>query len=262
MIAREWLQQARERLSGFPSPEVDARLLLEHLMGRPLDLNAVVDLPAANSLLERRIGFEPVQYITGEAPFRYQVLKVGPGVLIPRPETESLVDLAKAEIGDRSTTVIDLGAGSGAIAIAIATETAAQVVAVEKDPAAFVWLERNVQQLAPSVQCVLADVSEVNFTDVDVVVANPPYLSDEPLAREVVEYEPALALFGGEQGTAIPKLFIKVANSMLRSGGWFVLEHAAEHQDEIVELVSEYFVDVKRHHDLLGRPRFVSGRRP
>lgn len=261
MIAREWLQLARERLSGFPSAEVDARLLLEYLIGRPLDLSRSIDVDAANTLLERRVNHEPVQYITGEAPFRYLVLQVGPGVLIPRPETELLVDLAKSEIGNRPLRVVDIGSGSGAVAISIATETSALVTAVEIDSDAFVWLKRNVDQFAPELECVCADVADVRLHDIDLVVANPPYVPDaRTLDKEVADFEPHVAIFGGEDGTSVPEAFMRAAFSMLRSGGMIIMEHSENHQDRIVELAEQFFVDVKRHQDLLDRPRFISAR--
>lgn len=260
MIVREWLQQARERLSGFPSAEVDARLLLESIMGRPLNLTDDVALDRADALLARRLTHEPVQYITGEAPFRYLVLHVGPGVLIPRPETEVLVDLVKDEISDTSK-VVDLGAGSGAIAIAIASETGASVTAVEKDPEAFTWLMKNVSEFAPKVTCIQADVLDVQLNNIDVVVANPPYVpASLTLDREVHNYEPHQALFGGADGLEAPHLFMRAAAKMLRSGGRFVMEHDQSHQDRIVDLAKRYFVDVHTHQDLAGRPRFISAR--
>lgn len=261
MIVREWLQQARERLSGFPSAEVDARLLLEHLMGKPLNTSDVVDVEAANVLLERRLAHEPVQYITGFAPFRYLELEVGPGVLIPRPETEVLVDLAKGEIGQQSLSVVDLGSGSGAIAISIATETPARVTAVEKEDDAYFWLSRNVKKLAPQVECLHSDVAELDMRNVDLVVANPPYVPDaQALPSDVAGFEPRAALFGGQDGTVVPEVFMQTAARILRNGGLMIMEHAESHQDRMVELAGRYFDDVKRHQDLLSRPRFISGR--
>lgn len=262
MNVGEWLKQAQERLRDFPSPHVDARLLAEHVMGRPLDSQAEVSLETLEPLLQRRLKSEPVQYITGQAPFRYLVLAVGQGVLIPRPETELLVDVAKAEIAGRPLKVADLGAGSGAIAISIATETSALVTAVEKDPEAFAWLTKNVATFAPSVECLLADVTDVDLGGFDVVVANPPYVPDgAAVPSEVVDFEPAVAIFGGDDGTSVPRAFIERAHSMLRPGGLLILEHSDSHQDLIVKIASDYFTEVVAHKDLLDRPRFITARK-
>lgn len=263
MNAREWLQLARERLSTLPSPEADSRLLLEHVMGRPLQQGATVDTEALEPLLKRREMGEPVQYITGEAPFRYLVLKVGPGVLIPRPETELLVDVALNEIAGRKVRVADLGAGAGPIAIALATESPAFVVAVEKDPRAYGWLKQNVAEFAPHVETLLSDVQDVHLQDFDVVIANPPYVPNSaPVPAEVVDHEPPLAIFGGEDGTQVPQIFLSAAFQMLKSGGLLIMEHSDSHQEKLVELARAQFIRVERHVDLLQRPRFITARKP
>lgn len=263
MKVGEWLAQASERLSSFPTPDADARLLLEHVMGlRPLPRqDDVTDLDLANSLLDRRLQGEPVQYITGEAPFRYLVLDVGPGVLIPRPETELLVDAA-LKLMETQARVADFGAGSGAISIAIATESDARVVAVEKDPAACKWLRRNVEKYNAKVDTMLADVSTVILSDLDIVIANPPYVPNSiSLPAEIVDHEPEVAIFGGHDGTEVPRTFLNAAHRALRSGGFVILEHSDSHQERIVEIAEELFVDVAAHCDLVGRPRFITARK-
>lgn len=262
MIVREWLQQAQERLAAWPSPEVDARILLEHLMGRPLDRSAEVPVLEAEKLLQRRESGEPVQYITGHAPFRYLVLEVGRGTLIPRPETELLVDVALKEIAGRELRVADFGAGAGPIAISVATESPADVVAVEKDPGAFYWLEKNVANFAPDIDCRLIDVADVDGEEFDLIVANPPYVPDgAEVPREVVDYEPSMAIFGGPDGSSLPRIFLESAARNLKSGGLVIMEHSDSHQEIIMKLAAEYFVDVMPHQDLLRRPRFITARK-
>lgn len=262
MIVREWLQQARERLSGLPSPEADSRILLESLMGRPLDGSAEVDVEKADALLKRREAGEPVQYITGEGPFRYLVLSVGPGVLVPRPETELLVDVALKEIDGKPLKVADLGAGAGTIAISLATESSARVTAVEKDEQAFSWLKKNVEQFAPHVECILSDVRDLDLDGFDLVIANPPYVPDSaPVPSDVVDHEPHIAIFGGEDGTAVPEAFLKAAHRILNSGGLLIMEHSDSHQEKIADLARLYFSDVEKHRDLLDRPRFITARK-
>lgn len=269
MRGSEWLTQAVASLQSFETPAVDAEILLAYVADLPRQSLRTLELTAeqehhANLLLARREAGEPVQYITGEAPFRHLVLHIGPGALIPRPETELLVDHALVEVAKGARLIADLGAGAGPMAIAIATEASApvHVVAVEREEDALVWLRRNVGEFAPAIEVVAADVRDLRLDGFDLVLANPPYLPDgAQLPAEVAEHEPAAALWGGGVGTDVPALFADCAFRMLRPGGLLLMEHSDQHQDAIVELLEEWD-EVQRHCDLAGRPRFISARRP
>ena len=229
------LKVAKSQLSESGISEVDSEILLAHILGLSrMDLhNSVLvqnTVSALNdpdvieeqffTLLDRRLNHEPVQYLTGFAPFRYLALEVGPGVLVPRPESELLVDAVLAHIKNLPppVSVIDLGAGSGALALAIATEAPdARVIAVEKSPEAIYWLKKNVSVHAENVRVVEGDVADVlPGIKCDVVIANPPYIPDSAsLPRDVVGFEPHVALFGGPTGMEMPALFIAAASRLL-----------------------------------------------
>jgi len=216
----------------------------------------------------------PVQYITGSAPFRYLDLEVGEGVLIPRPETELIVDRVIGVLNsdldkELPKSVVDLGAGSGAISIAIASEASLKglkvsMVAVEKSPEAAVWLNKNIAKYDLPIRVVIEDV-QTALPDVkaDLVVANPPYIpNDEKLPIEVANFEPSEALFGGAvDGMQIPKLFIAAADRLLKSGGYFIMEHHEKQGELVREALSAQFSNAQTHADLTGRDRFTSARK-
>jgi release factor glutamine methyltransferase len=214
-------------------------------------------------LLDRRLNFEPLQYLTGVAGFRYLNIEVGPGVLVPRPESELLVEAVLQHIENlpAPVSVIDLGAGSGALSLAIATEApTARVIAVEKSPEALVWLKKNVSVIAENVRVVEGDVADVlPGIKCDVVIANPPYVPDsQELPRDVAGFEPHIALFGGPTGMEIPQQFIAAAARLLKSGGVLVIEHTEEQGAAIAAALSVDFSEVALHDDLVGRPRWTS----
>lgn len=272
---RELLSWGERELSrASENPQLDARILLAEILNISQTHLAIRDQVSSEEAKEfeawiiRRKSCEPIQYITTRAHFRSLTLAVGPGVLIPRPESESLVDAVidyvkkSAQLSSDKILVADLGAGSGALAISIATELpASAVVAVESEPQALSWLEKNVAALAPQVQVVRTDVQ--NFDGLgkfDVVVANPPYIpSGQSLPTEVREFEPATSLFGGEKGLEVPALFIESAQKALRPSGFLALEHHESHSDEIAELLKRFFDEVTLHYDLNDRPRWSSG---
>jgi release factor glutamine methyltransferase len=268
---------------------VDAEILLAHIIGvsRKQLITSTFELPEAeiarvseefHGLVEQRLLGKPVQYITGSAPFRYLELSVGEGVLIPRPETEILVDRVigflqseKLNQSDKQEikSVVDLGAGSGAISIAIATEAAIKglnvtVVAVEKSPAAAHWLNLNISKYELATRVVVEDVATaLDGVKSDVVVANPPYIpNQQALPHEVIGFEPELALRGGDgDGMEVPTQFITAASRLLKSGGYFILEHHESQGELVKKVMAKEFNSIQGISDLTGRDRFTSGKR-
>ena len=279
-MIKELLAEGKSKLSAANINEVDGEILLAHLLGlsrmelhNPLKLEAAIKLIDFEEIqelylnfIERRVSNEPTQYITGIAYFRELELSVGPGVLIPRPETEGVVSFALNQIKDQQgeISVIDLGSGSGAIALAIATENpSTRVIAVENSDAALFWLKENVAKYVPDLRVVEGDVSEVlEGVKADLVLTNPPYVPNSTsLPLDVFNHEPHSALFGGESGLEIPKNFIEAAARLLKTGGLLVIEHGEEHEVGIYELLKSDFDTIKLHFDLNNRPRFTSARR-
>lgn len=280
---REILRSAVALFEKNQIPAIDAEILLAHILGvsRKQLITSTFELPADElervsdefkGLVEQRLLGKPVQYITGTAPFRYLELSVGPGVLIPRPETEVLVDrvigyLKRSNEKDEAKSVVDLGAGSGAIAIAIATEAALKklpvtVVAVEKSPEAAHWLNLNISKYELPTRVVVEDVATaLDGVKADIVVANPPYIPNhEQLPQEVIGFEPEIALRGGAgDGLERPKIFIAAAARLLKSGGFFILEHHETQGSLIKDALSIEFRDIQSISDLTGRDRFTSG---
>jgi len=248
-------------LLGLTRMELHNPIALERALAEVSDESAIVD--SYSELIKRRRNHEPVQYLTGKAGFRNLDLAVGPGVLVPRPETEGLVEEVLKHIANLPgpVSVIDLGAGSGAMAIAIATEAPnTNVIAVEKSSAAIEWLKKNVAFYDESIRIVQGDVVDVlEGVKCDVIVANPPYVPDsQPLPKDVAEFEPAIALFGGRDGLEIPKLFIEAAARLLKAGGLLAIEHTETQGVAIAQLLSSNFSNISLHQDLTGRPRWSS----
>ena len=278
MDIKALLRGAKSQLAESQISQVDAEHLLAHVLGisrmdlhNPVlletTLTAISDTDVIEeqfiSLLDRRINHEPLQYLTGVAPFRYLALEVGPGVLVPRPESELLVDAVLAHIKNlpAPVSVIDLGAGSGALALAIATEAKdTRVIAVEKSPEAIYWLKKNVSVIAQNVRVVEGDVADVlPGIKCDVVIANPPYIPDaQALPRDVAGFEPHAALFGGPTGMELPKIFITAAARLLKSAGVLVIEHTENQGAAIASELTLDFESITLHDDLVGRPRWTS----
>ncbi len=250
----------RLRAAGVPSPDADAQRLIEHVMGaRALDPRLTPDQESAlAALVERRCQREPLQHLTGSAGFRYLDVQVGPGVFVPRPETEVLVDVALQE---PFGSAVDLCTGSAAIALSLATETTAEVVAVEVDPQALEWARRNA---AGRVDVLAADVCRDDLGylgPVDLVVSNPPYIPEAMVPRdpEVALHDPPLALYGGADGLDVVRCVVAQARRMLRPGGRLLLEHGELQAAEIRDLLVG-FDDVRTWQDLTGRDRITGGR--
>jgi release factor glutamine methyltransferase len=284
------LRSARERLAaaGVPSPDADADQLVAHVLGwsrggvTAAAVRGVRIDPrtagAIEELVEQRATRLPLQHLTGRAGFRTVELAVGPGVFVPRPETEVVAGLAVEEAAalaraGRSPLVVDLCTGSGAIAIALAVEVpAARVVAVEVDPLAYAWARRNVDAMAPGVDLRRADAvgSDTRaLADlagaVDVVVANPPYIPDgaRPVDPEVADHDPRIALYGGgSDGLGVPRGVVAAAAGLLHPGGLLVLEHGEMQGPEVRRLVAgPGWRDGETAEDLTGRPRALLARR-
>lgn len=275
---KEFLRSGKEQLAAAGFAEVEAEHLLAHTLGiSRMDLHNPVAVENALTaigdttiveetfwkLLDRRCAHEPLQYLTGVAYFRHLELKVGPGVLVPRPESELLVEAVLTFIEKRegAISVVDLGSGSGALALAIATEAPqTHVIAVEKSPAAIQWLKENVSFIDEKVRILESDVATALVgVKCDVVIANPPYIPDaQELPRDVKDHEPSEALFGGEDGMKSPRLFISAASRLLKSGGFLAIEHHEEQGLEIAAVLHEDFTDILLHKDLTGRPRFTT----
>jgi release factor glutamine methyltransferase len=270
------VRAAAERLavSGVPSPWNDAEELAAHVLAVPRSRLPLLDaLPPAvvdryAELVERRAARVPLQHLTGIAGFRHLELAVGPGVFVPRPETELLAGWALDALAPGDLAV-DLCTGSGAVALAIADEAPGVTVhAVELDPYALAWAERNVAALGLPVAlhagdvadpCVLAELDGA----VDVVTANPPYI---PLGAgvepEVAEHDPPAALWGGADGLDVVRAVERAAARLLRRGGVTGVEHADLQGESVPAVFSgPEWTDVADHRDLAGRPRFTTARR-
>ena len=260
---------------------MDAELLLAHVLGVPrgrlltLDDAAADDAARFAELVGQRADRVPLQHLTGRAAFRHLELAVGPGVFVPRPETEQLTGWALERLtGLDGPIVVDLGSGSGAIALSIAHEhPGARVTAVEQDPGAIAWTRHNAMARVAAGDTAVG-VVEGDMTDpallseldgrVAVVVSNPPYVPDDAvLPREVADHDPPLALWGGPDGLDVVRGMLAVAARLLPPGGWLGIEHADQQGTALPAVVRAQgaFTDVEDHPDLAGRPRFTTARR-
>ncbi len=274
------LRAATARLAeaGVPSPGADARVLLAHVRGLALGALTLAAEPTAeesrrfDELVARRAAREPLQHLTGTAAFRHVELAVGPGVFVPRPETELLagwaVDRAREVAATGGTPVaVDLCTGSGAVALSLVSEVPdARVHAVELDESAHGWASRNLAGSGADLRW--GDMADA-FPDldgaVDVVVGNPPYIpltAFESVAPEVRDHDPALALWSGDDGLDAMRVLERVAARLLRLGGWVGAEHADAQAASAPAVFSQAgcWTDVRDHVDLAGRARFVTAR--
>jgi release factor glutamine methyltransferase len=267
--------EARLAAAGVPSPRFDAEELAAHVLGiRRTELAAYdeIDEAAYEALVAARAQRRPLQHLTGVAHFRYVSVAVGPGVFVPRPETEVMVGwlvdtLRAAPPGAR---VVDLGTGSGAIALSLATEVpGVEVHAVEVDEGAYDWAARNLA--GSGVRLYLADAADA-LPDldgtVDAVVSNPPYIPHaawESVAPEVRDHDPAAALWGGGgDGLDVVRAVERTAARLLAPGGVIALEHA-DAQGRTAPAVftgAGRWTDIRDHQDLTGRDRFLTARKP
>lgn len=273
--------------AGVGPARVEAELLAAYVLdtsrGR-LALTArftPAQLARFEQLVSRRAGREPLQYLLGSAPFRHLDLAVGPGVFVPRPETELLagwgIDAVRVAVVAGvagAPIVVDLCSGTGAIALAVADEApATRVVAVERSAPALGWLRRNAAERAAAgdrpIEVVAGDVTDPDLLAelagrVDVLLCNPPYVpAATAVPPEVADHDPAEAVFGGVDGLAVIRPVIARAAELLRPGGVLGIEHDDTHAEVVPALLRAdgRFTDVVDHLDLTGRPRFVTAGR-
>lgn len=280
--ARELVRAAADRLgaAGVASPDHDAAELLAHVLGTTrgaLLLGPEVgpdQTERYDALVARRAAREPLQHLLGVAWFRHVSVEVGPGVFVPRPETELLagwaIEHATALVAaGESPVVVDLCTGSGVIAKAVADEVPqARVHAVELDPPAHAWAERNLA--GTGVELRLGDLATA-FEDlagqVDVLVSNPPYVpleAWESVAVEARDHDPHLALFSGDDGLDAIRVLDRRGAVLLRPGGVVGIEHADAQGESAPAVLSRSgrWEEVRDHRDLAGRPRYLTARRP
>jgi release factor glutamine methyltransferase len=274
-----------ERLThaGIDDAEVDADLLIGHVLGHSrgqvqaaaITGRVITDADAAAilALVERREKREPLQHITGRAPFRSLELNVGPGVFVPRPETEGVAQIAidaLRSMADPEPIGVDLGTGSGAIALALATEVPhGRVYACENSADAFPWTSRNFAEVgAPNATLVFADLADA-FGELDgtvsVVVSNPPYIPADAIPRdpEVRLFDPAQALFGGPDGLDVVRLVSQTGLRLLHAGGVLIIEHGELQGADIRALLeSDGWRATATHRDLTTRDRTTTALRP
>ena len=267
--------------AGIESPVADAELLVGHILELTrgqVQAQAMVgaslsgdQLGAIEALARRRENREPLQHITGIAYFRQLELSVGRGVFVPRPETESVAELAIVALSAAANQTVqpfavDLGTGSGAIALAMAVEVpSAQVFAVEKSTEAFPFTRANFEKYEyTGARLVLGDLAK-EFHELDgrvsVVASNPPYIPTDAIPRdpEVRDFDPALALYGGTDGMDVIHHVSKTAKRLLVAGGFLVIEHADNQGEQVRQLLlADGWREARIHQDLTGRDRAVS----
>ncbi len=268
--------------AGVASPRHDAEALLAHVLGRQrgtmhaIDQVTDTERVAFDALVLRRAAREPLQHITGRAAFRYLDLEVGPGVFVPRPETEVMTGLAVEELqrlvaAGVDPVAVDLCTGSGAVAVALATEVPqAQVVGIELSASAAAYAERNAA--GTGVDILVGDLADVPTSlahlagTVDVVTANPPYIplaAWESVDEEARTHDPGLALWSGEDGLDAIRQVAAVAAALAADGGLVACEHADVQGEAAANVFAAtgWWREVRDHPDLAGRPRFVTARR-
>ncbi|MGM1061792.1 peptide chain release factor N(5)-glutamine methyltransferase [Saccharothrix sp. Mg75] len=266
--------------AGVDSARVDAELLAAHVLGverSRLPLIPLVDPPVVDALhrvVRRRVARVPLQHITGWAHLGGVDLAVGPGVFIPRPETELLLVWALSAVDAPDPVVVDLCTGSGALALAFAHHRpGATVHAVERDHTALSWARRNAdaRRAAGDTPVTLhaGDVTAPGVLSdldgqVDLVLCNPPYVPDATEVQpEVADHDPRQAVFGGPDGLDVVRHVVTLAARLLRPGGHVAIEHDDTHGESVPALLSarRVLTDVADHTDLAGRPRFATARR-
>lgn len=263
--------------NGIESPQFEAMCLIEHIFKKRLSSLLLTKPEAtqeqitfANNIAYRRISGEPLQYLLGEWEFYGMPFCVGKGVLIPRQDTETLVEAVINSAGDYDTPkIIDLCSGSGCIACAVAKYAKnAQVYALEVSERALGYLNKNIRKNAVDVQVVAADVlsekQPCDCMDFDIIVSNPPYLTKgdmENLQKEV-SFEPEMALFGGEDGLHFYREITRIWKNRLKTGGMLAFEIGMGQHEDVRKIMNENnFDNIEFIKDLCGIIRVVTGRK-
>jgi release factor glutamine methyltransferase len=260
-------------LQSSDSARLDAEILLcqaidmprSYLFAHPEDELDTLTMQRFESLLARRLDGEPMAYIAGMREFWSQELLVSPATLVPRPETELVVDLALREIPREAVwQILDLGTGSGAIAVAIAAERAlCEVTATDFSAEALAIAAENVRQAnLPNVTCIEGDWTKpVANRRFEVIVSNPPYVNDDDPALLALRHEPRSALVSGRDGLDDLRILANDCMAILAADGCLILEHGAEQQQAVAALLEATgWVDIACHNDLAGKPRVTVAR--
>ncbi len=270
------LRQAAGRLGESDSPRLDAEVLLafvlgkprSHLMAWPEHELAAAEQAVFDELIERRRQGVPVAHLTGEREFWSLPLAVEPHTLIPRPDTELLVELALQRLPpDSPSRVADLGTGSGAVALAIASERPrSEVLATDRSPASLQLARRNAHRLGLRNLAFACGnwCDALRDASLDLLVSNPPYIAeaDPHLARGDLRHEPRQALAAGAEGLDALGVLAGQAPRVLRPGAWLLLEHGWQQGEDVRQLLSEQgFIEIQTFPDLAGRARVTGGRR-
>jgi release factor glutamine methyltransferase len=276
VTVRTALQQGTQLLeeAGVAAPRLTAEVLLSHAIHCErawLYAHSDEELREVwwihfGRYLHERLGGKPTQYITKKQEFYGREYHVSPAVLIPRPETEHVVDSSLRRLAERNGPVIDVGTGSGAIAVTLALESAREVYATDLSAEALAVASQNARRLGANVRFLQCDLlSAVRDESIQLVVSNPPYVPESDtsvLQREVIEFEPHLALFGGSDGMDIVRRLAVESVRVLRPGGWLIMEVAYNADRRVREMLGPPWTDVRVETDLAGLPRVVSARWP
>lgn len=269
----EWVKQAANRLSASDSAKRDAEILLEHVTGRSrtylfafgeTELNTV-EFEQAELLLQRREKGEPIAYIVGEREFWSLPFYVSPATLIPRPDTECLVEQALSRLAEQSSQILDLGTGTGAIALALASELPqSQVIGVDFNPDAVLLAQRNQQRLhIPNAHFLQSNwFASLSIQQFDMIISNPPYIdeNDVHLSEGDVRFEPLTALVAQNEGVADLAHIINESKKYLKHQGWLLLEHGWTQGSAVRDLFNEHgYTKVETCLDYGGRERISLG---
>ncbi|HEY9200034.1 MAG TPA: peptide chain release factor N(5)-glutamine methyltransferase [Gammaproteobacteria bacterium] len=278
MDIRQLIESASQQLSTISdSPRLDAEILLAHSLGKarsylltwPENIPQKAQLQQFQQLLQQRLQGHPIAHLTGEREFWSLPLQVSPDTLIPRPDTELMVEQILAHYPTRHPTeaaiqLLDLGTGSGAIALALAHERPSwQITASDQSEAALRVAQRNAKRLGISVEFIHSDwFSALQGRRFDVIASNPPYIpqSDPHLSQGDVRFEPLSALASGDDGLDAIRHICATAPGFLKTGGQLFIEHGYDQKTEVNDIFHKnHFHSIQQYHDLSGNPRLTSG---